>query len=134
MKTTAELHTLALICLATALMWIPYMLARIGTRGLTATLGEPSASGPADPAWAQRAKAAHLNAVENLAIFAPLVIIAGMAGISTTGTILATQLYLWARIAHYLVYAAGIPVVRTVAFVIGFGAMVFFALTILAGT
>lgn len=119
-KLTPELHTLAVMCMVTVLMWIPYIAARIVTRGLMKTLANPAPSFAPDPAWAERARRAHANAVENLAVFAPLVIVAAIVGISTPKTILATQVFLWARIAHYLFYTAGIPVVRTLAFLVGF--------------
>ena len=119
-KFTPELHTLAIVCMVTVLMWIPYIAARIVTRGPLKTLANPDPSFAPDPAWAERARRAHANAVENLAVFAPLVIVAALAGVSTPKTILAAQVYLWARIAHYLVYTAGIPVVRTLAFLVGF--------------
>lgn len=130
-KLTPELQALALVCTSTALMWIPYTLARIATRGLTASLANPDPSHPADPAWAERARRAHGNAVENLAVFAPLVLIASMLSISTPATVFAGQLYLAARVLHYVVYALGIPVVRTLAFVAGCGATLVFAAAIL---
>jgi len=119
---TPELHLLALVAVATVLMWIPYMLARIFTRGLPKTLANPDPSFAPDPAWAQRARAAHWNAVENLAVFATLVIIAAIARISTPATILCCQVYLGARVLHYVVYTAGIPGLRTLAFGAGFAA------------
>ncbi len=118
-KLTPELHVLAVVCVVTLLMWIPYITARLFTRGPMRTLANPDPSFAPDPAWAERARRAHANAVENLVVFAPLVIVAAVAGVSTPGTILATQVYLWARIAHYVVYTAGIPVVRTLAFMVG---------------
>lgn len=123
MKLTPELHFLALVTTATALMWIPYMTARIFTRGPIRAMGNPAdPSFPADPAWAERARRAHANAVENLAVFAPLVIILTMIGAGTPATILASKTYFGARLVHYVVYAAGIPIVRTLAFGIGFAA------------
>jgi uncharacterized MAPEG superfamily protein len=118
-KITPELHVLALIATVTALMWLPYMAARILTRGPWRTLANPDPAFLPDPAWAERARRAHANAVENLAVFAPLVIIAALMGVSTPATIVACKLYLGARLVHYVVYAAGIPVVRTLAFVVG---------------
>ncbi|MGZ5921262.1 MAG: MAPEG family protein [Rhizomicrobium sp.] len=120
---TPELYYLALVATATLLMWIPYMAARILTRGPVRTLGNPAdPNAPSDPAWAERARRAHANAVENLAVFAPLVIILAMTGVSTPATVLASKVYLGARLTHYLVYAAGIPVIRTLAFAAGFAA------------
>ncbi|CAB3757113.1 MAPEG family protein [Paraburkholderia humisilvae] len=131
MKLTPELHALTLVATATVLMWLPYMVARIMTRGLSATLDNPAASHLPDPEWAQRAKLAHANAIENLAVFAPLVLVGAATGVSTLATIVAAKLYLWARLVHYAVYAAGIPVLRTVAFVAGFAATLVFAVTLL---
>lgn len=121
---TPELYYMALAALATALMWIPYMLARILTRGPMRTLGNPAdPNAPPDPAWAERARRAHTNAVENLAVFAPLVVILALTGASTPATVLASKTYLGARLVHYVVYTAGIPVIRTLAFAAGFAAM-----------
>src|SRR5215469_13938626 len=120
---TPELDYLALVAIATVLMWIPYMLARILTRGLARSLANPGdPSFPPDPAWADRARRAHANAVENLAVFAPLVVILALTGASTPATILASKTYLGARLVHYVVYAAGIPIIRTLAFAAGFAA------------
>ena len=129
---TPELYYLALVSAATLLMWVPYMLARIVTRGLMPTLGDPADPNYApDPAWAMRARRAHANAAENLAVFAPLVIILALTGISTPATVMAAQIYLWARLVHYVVYAAGIPAVRTLAFGAGVAACLVIASVIL---
>ena len=131
MKLTSELYYLTLICLMTAVMWMPYTIARIMTRGLRLALANPDPSHPPDPAWAQRAQRAHANAIENLAVFAPLVLVAAAMGVSTPSTVFAAKLYLFARLVHYGVYAAGIPIVRTLSFVTGSGATLVFALVIL---
>jgi uncharacterized MAPEG superfamily protein len=131
MKLTPELYFLTVVAAATILMWIPYMVARILTRGLVAALGNPDPSHLPDPAWAERARRAHANAVENLAVFAPLVLVAAVSGISTPATVFAAKLYLAARLVHYVVYAAGIPVVRTLAFVVGIGATLVFVAALL---
>lgn len=133
MRLTPELQALAWITVATALMWVPYMLARIMTRGLMGTLANPDSGQAPDPAWAERARRAHANAVENLAVFAPIVLVAALAGVSTPTTALAAQVYVAARLAHYLVYAAGIPGLRTLAFVTGWGATLTIAAALLSG-
>jgi uncharacterized MAPEG superfamily protein len=131
MMLTLELYFLTLVASATVLMWIPYTIARILTRGLMPALSNPDPSYKTDPVWAGRARRAHANAVENLAVFAPLVIVAALMGVSTPATILAAKLYLAARLVHYFAYAAGIPVIRTLAFVLGVVATLVFAATIL---
>ncbi len=69
--------------------------------------------------------------VENLVVFAPLVIIAALVGATTSGTLFAARLYLGARLIHSLVYAAGIPVIRTLAFIAGWLATLVFAANLL---
>lgn len=132
MKLTPELYVLAFVATATVLMWIPYMFARILTRGPGRTLANPDPTFRLDPAWAERARRAHANAIENLAVFAPLVVIAALIGVSSPATIAASKLYLGARLVHYIVYAVGIPVVRTLAFAVGVGATLVIAAAVLS--
>lgn len=103
----------------TAVMWVPYVLARMGTIGVWGALDNPTPAGDdALPDWAKRAKRAHLNAVENLVVCAALVVAAPSSG--WTSALVAV--YLGARVVHFLAYTAGIPVVRTLAFAGGFAA------------
>jgi uncharacterized MAPEG superfamily protein len=111
-KYTPELYALTIISGATALMWVPYVTARMTTHGVMRGY-------PVDPPWADRARRAHLNAIENLAVFAPLVLVAAIVEVSTKATVLSAQIYVAARPAHYVIYTAGIPVVRTIAFLVG---------------
>ena len=70
------------------------------------------------------------NYRENLWFFAPLVLIAAVAGISNQWTILGAQIFLFSRIAHAIWYAFGWPYIRPLlwlAGVIGCG-MIFLAL------
>ena len=69
MKT--ELFYLALTAVFTGLLWIPYVLDRFAVRGLGDTVGYPDNPKP-QHAWAQRLQKAHINAVENLVVFATL--------------------------------------------------------------
>lgn len=131
MPSTPEINALILVASATALMWLPYTAARVLTRGLMPAMANPDPSHPPDPAWAERARRAHSNAVENLAVFAPLVLAAALTGVSTPATVAAAWLYLAARLVHYAVYAAGIPVVRTLAFAAGAGATLTLAAALL---
>ena len=73
---------------------------------------------------------AHDNAVENLIVFAPLVLILNAIDYSTQWTVLACAVYFWSRLAHALVYTFGIPVLRTLTFTVGFLAQAVLALAI----
>lgn len=71
------------------------------------------------PEWGQRAIRAHANLTENLAPFAILVLAAAVAGKANAMTAMGAQMFFFARIAHLLIYTAGITYLRTLAFFIG---------------
>lgn len=124
---------LAAIALFTALLWIPYILERMFSLGIVGALKTVE---PEDElkqaAWARRAKRAHYNAIENLAVFSTLVLAAFAMGVSDNATIvMAAQVYFWARVVHYVVLTMGLPLVRTVAYLAGFGAQVAIACILL---
>ena len=68
------------------------------------------------PEWAARVRRAHANLIENLAPFAILVLVAHAAGLANETTAQGATIFFFARVAHFLVYSAGIPYVRTLAF------------------
>jgi len=131
MKYTSELYSLAVISTATALMWVPYVLARMTTHGVMRAIGNPGPGYPSDAPWVDRARRAHMNAIENLAVFAPLVLVAAIVEVSTKATVLSAQIYVAARLAHFLIYTAGVPIVRTLAFLIGACATLVIAMALL---
>jgi len=127
---TMELFWLTLTVALTGLMWVPYVIDRIRVRGLMKTLDNPTPNDKPQHGWAMRLYFAHTNAVENLIIFAPLVLILDALGVANTTTATATAVYFWARLLHVVVYTAGIPVLRTLAFAVGFLAQVALVLAI----
>lgn len=120
---TSELTSLIWVTALTAFLWIPYTLNTIAVRGLMDAVGYPADPKPL-AGWAQKMKAAHANAVENLVVFAALVLIANAAGVSNETTVLACTVYLWSRVVHLLAYTFAIPWVRTLSFVAGFACQV----------
>ena len=70
--------------------------------------------------WASRLKAAHYNAVENLVVFASLVLVASSVDATGKATAMSSMVYFWARVVHPIAYTFAIPWVRTLAFVVGF--------------
>jgi uncharacterized MAPEG superfamily protein len=127
---TKELMWLTLTVILTGLMWVPYILDRIMVRGLMGAMANPSRRDKPQAEWAQRLYFAHTNAIENLIIFAPLVLILDALGHSSIATVTACAVYFWARLAHAIVYTMGIPVLRTLAFAVGFVAQVVLVLAI----
>ena len=76
------------------------------------------------PAWAERARQGHRNAVENLVAFGPLVLMADRMGIDVD---LPAFAYLIARLVHYPAQAIGpkLPMVRTMAFSVGWASTIY---------
>ena len=131
MTMTPGLWYLTLVTAFTGLLWIPYVLDRFAVWGLSDTVGYPQDPKPQSP-WAQRLKKAHANAVENLVVFATLVLVAHILGITGGAVATAAMVYFWARVVHALAYALALPWVRTLAFSFGFFAQAAVAWQILA--
>jgi uncharacterized MAPEG superfamily protein len=127
---TKELLWLTLTVILTGVLWVPYILDRIVVRGLMGAMANPSRGDKPQSGWAQRLYFAHTNAVENLMIFAPLVLILDAMNYSTKATATACAVYFWARLVHVIVYTLGVPVLRTLAFAVGFAAQVVLALAV----
>ena len=129
---TPELKYLAWISVITALMWIPYILNLIARNRLSDAVGYPDEPLTMAP-WAERLKKAHYNAVENLVVFATLVLIANVLEISNNATTSAAAAYFWARLVHPVAYAFGIPWVRTLSFAVAWGGILCIAWQVLFG-
>ena len=125
-----ELLWLTLTVILTGLLWVPYILDRVMVRGLMGSMANPSRNDKPHAEWATRMMFAHDNAVENLIVFAPLVLILNSIDYSTKWTVLACAVYFWSRVAHLIVYTLGLPVFRTLAFTVGFLAQAVLALAI----
>jgi uncharacterized MAPEG superfamily protein len=111
-------------------LWVPYIINRSQVRGLMGSMANPSRGDKPHAPWATRLMFAHDNASETLVIFATLVLILNAIDYSTTWTALAAAVFFWARVAHVIVYTAGLPVFRTAAFTVGFLAQVVLVLGI----
>jgi uncharacterized MAPEG superfamily protein len=59
------------------------------------------------------------NHREGLTMFAPLVLIAAVAQISNPWTVLGAQLFFYSRAVHAVLYIAGVPLVRPLAWTVG---------------
>jgi uncharacterized MAPEG superfamily protein len=127
---TRELMWLTFTVILTMVLWIPYTLDRIKVRGLMGAMANPARDDKPQSPWAQRLYFAHTNAVDNLVVFAALVLVLDSMGHSTQSTVIACAVYFWARLAHAVIYALGIPVLRTLAFAVGFVAQAVLALAV----
>ena len=120
---TPDLTYLAYSALLLGVLWVPYFL------GVTMANGLPTPTTYRDlttadlPVWVHRANRTHINNVQVFAPFAALVLIAHIAGQSNEMTALWAMIFFWARLAHAIVHLLGIAYVRTLAFLIGFVAI-----------
>jgi uncharacterized MAPEG superfamily protein len=134
MLANPEIAALTLVSVLTAMMWMPYVTARMFTLGVWGVFAYPpkQAEPPAPPAWADRAHRAHTNAVENLVLFGMLVMAVELSGGGDDMTAAAAWTYLGARAAHWVLYTAGVPVLRTLSFMVGWGCLLALAAYVLA--
>lgn len=128
----SEIFWLSITAMMTGVMFAPYVLDRFMVRGIMGTLANPGPDDKPQSAWAQRAQRAHMNAVENLVVFAALVAAAQFAGVSTHLTVVGCIIYFWSRLVHYIVYTLGIPGLRTLAFLGGVLGEVLIAIALIA--
>lgn len=119
---TPELSFTALTAALTGSLWIPIIVNRLREMGVWKALKNPEPDVRPHAPWACRLANAHRNAIENLVVFAPLALGVHVLGLGSTVTATAAALFFWSRLAHVLIYTFGVPLLRTVAFLVGFGA------------
>jgi uncharacterized MAPEG superfamily protein len=108
------------------LLWsvaLTAVLVVLATLGAMQQVGLPKLAGnrenmPEIEGWAGRAERAHRNMLESLVLFAILVLAARALNVSNSLTVLGAQLFFWGRVAHAILYIAGITWVRTAAWAV----------------
>jgi uncharacterized MAPEG superfamily protein len=120
MTLSPELRYLTLTALFTGLIWVPIVLNRLGEMGVWKALKNPEPDVRPHAEWAYRLANAHRNAIENLVVFAPLALAVHVAQLGDGLTATASLTFFLMRVAHAVVYALGVPLVRTILFVVGF--------------
>ena len=108
----------------------------VAAAGANQAVGLPKLAGnredlPVIGGWAGRAKRAHLNMIENLVLFAALVLIAVAAGKANAATAMGAMIFFWARLAYAIIYVAGIAWLRTVAWFVSVIGMAIIAFELL---
>ena len=121
LQLSPTLFWLAMTIAFTGILWVPYIIELLIRYGPINALRDPDGVLTHGTAWAQRAKRAHYNAVENLALFAPLVILIHFLKLDSSLTGAAAMTYFVVRVCHYAVYTLGFPFIRTLLFLAGFG-------------
>jgi uncharacterized MAPEG superfamily protein len=95
----------------------------IAATGANTQVGLPTLAGNREglaemKGWAGRARRAHLNMIENLVLFASLVLIVAVANKANATTATGAMIFFWARVAYAIIYLIGIPWLRTVAWAV----------------
>ena len=118
---TTDLKYLVFTAMLTAALWIPYIVCQVRTNGplQPANYADPALPRPVPP-WGQRAHRTYQNAIEVFAPYAALVLAAHLTGKADAMTAFWAASFFWIRLAHAVVYLAGIPYLRTVLFTLGF--------------
>jgi uncharacterized MAPEG superfamily protein len=126
-----EFWWLGLTGLLMAATSLPYVMDRILTAGFGKALGNPQDNRTPHSPWAERIRAAHYNCVENVVVFGPLLVAVVVSGLSSEMTVIAAMAFALSRIAYVIIYTLGIPLLRTLAFLIGWLATVYLALVLM---
>ena len=71
------------------------------------------------------------NHREGLTMFAPLVLVAAFMNLSNSWTVLGAQLFFYGRVAHAIIYLAGWPLIRPLAWTVSMAGTVLVLLALL---
>ena len=74
------------------------------------------------------------NYMETFPLFAAVVLVAHASDTHNALTVWGAQLYLWARVAYVALYAAGVPVVRSLVWNVATIAILLFVVALFLGT
>ena len=99
--------------------------------GLATLAGNRDGSAP--EGMAGRASRAHRNMLENLPLFAALVLVVQLGGLNSDLTALGAQIFVIARLVYGVIYIIGVPWLRTATWFVSVIGMVMMAWAILAG-
>ena len=115
-----EIFWLAMSVGLSLVIWIPYTALYGGIVGFKRGTTMPP---PHDqlPPWAQRLHRSHVNLLESLVPLVALVLMLKVTGKADGATATAAMAFFFARVAHAITYAMGVPWVRPVFFSLGWG-------------
>ncbi len=131
---TTELWYLFLTAFLLAVLWVPNIIGQVSSAGMLSQEDYKQLRKQEDfPDWVRRANRAHVNLVEQFGAFIGLIVVAHLAGISNGATAFAAALFFWARLAHAVVFIAGISqmMIRTLIFTVAWIALMILAVQIL---
>lgn len=112
---------ISMLVYATALLIVLVLIqATVGVQaqGLQPMAGSRDDLPPPKPFQA-RTKRCVDNHREGLTMFAPLVIAAALTHVSNSWTVLGAELFFYSRVVHAVLYLAGVPMIRPLAWAVG---------------
>jgi uncharacterized MAPEG superfamily protein len=117
---------LKMLLWSVALTFVQMLIASMGANHQigTAVLAGNRERLPELTGWAGRAQRAHRNMLENLPLFIALVLVAQLASRSNATTALGAELFFWGRLAQAVIYIAGVPWLRTLAWIVSVAGLV----------
>ena len=119
--------TTDLLCLLILALWtlplnhIP-AIGRVSKAGIEWAMTNRD-SQPEVPLWVGRADRAQRNHLDNLAMIASVILIAQVSGKADATTAIAAIVVVAARIAHSLTYLAGLPLPRSLSYLVSVAAL-----------
>lgn len=101
--------------------------------GISFNMSARDGDGPPKRPLTARLQRAQANLFETLPLFAAAVLIAHVAGRHSEQTVLGCELFLAARVLYLPLYAAGVPVLRTLVWGVSIWGLIMLFKAILAG-
>ncbi len=117
-----DLKMLVAAALLTLAQTIPYLVAVFWFGGFRVAAGNRHEI-PSLPNWAHRSERAQRNMIANFVPFAVLVLVAQQTGLANAEIESGAVVFFWARLAYAIIYIAGVPYLRTIAFIVSLGGL-----------
>lgn len=127
-----ELTVLAWTLVLAFVQILLFDVARTGQYGLKWNMGARDGEMPPLSPVAERLKRAQDNLFETLPIFIAAVLIVHVAGRESAQTALGAQIYLAGRVAYVPLYAFGVPVLRSLVWIISIAGLGMVVMPLLA--
>ena len=117
MNVNVDLTMLVYSVILTFLIILVPAVGAIIQNGLATQAG--ARDGLSEPTvFIKRARRLQDNMIENMVLFVPLVLAVQVAGVSSAQTAMGAQIFVVARLLHALIYLAGIPWLRPLAWAV----------------